>query len=61
MRYLIAALLALPVHAQAPDTRRIQFACDDEHCVLAKDDLRWLMEQHLKARDLLAKCGWKAS
>lgn len=61
MRYLLLAFLALPAYAQAPDTRRIAFQCDDENCLIAKDDWRWMMEQHMKAQQLLAKCGWKQS
>ena len=57
----LIAFLALPVHAQAPDTRRIHFQCDEENCQLSKADWRWMMEQHMKAQQLLAKCGWKES
>lgn len=61
MRFLLLAFLALPAVAQSPSGRQVEFACDDEHCILKKEDWRWMMEQNVKARELLAKCGWKSS
>lgn len=61
MRYLLLAFLAFPALAQSPDKRQIAFQCDDEHCLIAKGDWKWMMEQHQKAQQLLAKRGWKST
>lgn len=61
MRYLaIIALLSLPAYAQAPG-RQIAYRCDENVCLLSKDDWEWMMAQQTAAQKLLAKCGWKNS
>ena len=61
MRYLLLAFLAFPALAQSPSTRDIAFKCDDDYCVLSREDWKWVMES-MKAKDsLLSKCGWKSS
>lgn len=61
MRYFLIAFLAFPAFAQAPGYRDISFQCDDTHCILSKEDWKWMMESTLKKDQLLAKCGWKNS
>lgn len=61
MRYLLLAFLALPVYAQAPGQREIQFVCKEGVCYLLEADWKWLMESTMQKDKLLGKCGWTQS
>lgn len=60
MRFLLLAFLSLPAFAQAP-AKEIAFKCDDTHCILSKEDWRWMMESAMAKDKLIAKCGWKST
>lgn len=63
MRYLLFAILALPVFAQAPDRREVPFRCSEGYCLVPEKDWQWVMES-MAAKDealktMAGKCGWK--
>lgn len=59
MRFLLLAFLALPVYAQAPGQREIEFVCKEGVCYLLESDWKWLMESTMKKDAMLRQCGVK--
>lgn len=52
MRLLICLLLAMPVYAQAPNNRRVEYQCDEtmKMCVVRLADWEWVVEA-MQAKD----------
>lgn len=56
MRSILLALLAFPVAAQSP-VRAIDFRCDEEHCLIKKADMEWLIRSTQAKDKALQLCG----
>jgi hypothetical protein len=52
MRFFICLLLAMPVYAQAPNNRRVEYQCDPtlNMCVVKLADWQWVVEA-MQAKD----------
>jgi hypothetical protein len=68
MRFFICLLLAMPVYAQAPNTREIRYQCDEklQLCAVSMEDFAWMIaasqakDAEIKRLRANAGCGpWR--